>query len=186
MNNDNKSIKFWRALLLYIIIQPIIDVSISYFLLQLNTTITPGLIIRNLALLIGLMYILFEEKKHIWYFATLAVFYGIHFVINWMYKEPFNHIQEISYFSKYIFFIVALIVIASIYKKTRFIDHDDILIAMMIVMALMSVVIITGLLTNTGIQSYGSSKLGQIGWFFSGTKISAAMAILFPDRKSVV
>src|SRR5699024_6042786 len=31
-----------------------------------------------------------------------------------------------------------------------------------------------------GIESYGSEKLGQTGWFFSGTKISAAMAILFP------
>lgn len=181
MKNKLQYFDYYKLLLLYIVIQPIIDIFTAFFLLQLNISITPGLIIRNGALLAALLYVFIIEKKHRIYFVLIAFFYGVHLLFNTYYKEVLDYYEEISYFSKYVFFIAFLIACKHIMSSIKHsLGNQKLYKALWISLNIISICIIFAALTGTGIQSYGSEKIGQTGWFFSGTKISAAMAILFP------
>ena len=181
MIKRDKYNSYFYFILIYILIQPIIDISISYFLLKLHISITPGLLIRNMALIIAILYVIFIEKKHSLFLLLAGIYYAIHFITNYFYKDLFNIYQETSYFSKYIFFIVVLFTINhNLRLADSSIMKEKLVKCLWIVMNIMSICIIMATITHTGISSYGSEKIGQIGWFFSGTKISASMAILFP------
>ncbi|MFZ7119654.1 MAG: O-antigen ligase family protein [Eubacteriaceae bacterium] len=172
---------YFKMFLIYLLSQPVIDIFTAYFILVLKLSITPGLILRNIGMLLFIVYILFKEKKHITYLFTLAVFYFIHFIVNYFTKDFFSYYHEISYFSKYIYFITVLIVATNLIQNINYNEIKVRIIRVLwIVSCIISICIIFAWFTNTGIQSYGSEKIGQIGWFFSGTKISAIMAILFP------
>lgn len=177
LNKENYN----KLFILYIVCQPIIDIFTSYFLLGLNTNITPGLIVRNIALGLFIMYIFFYEKVHVKYFLLVALYYSIHFIINYYEKESFAIFQEVVYFSKYIFFLLAYFTLRHLLKKDDSKSFKNkILDAMWIAMSIISISIILAALSNTGIKAYASEKLGQTGWFFSGNQVSASLAILFP------
>ncbi len=170
-----------KLFVLYIMLQPIIDIFTSYFLLGLETSITPGLILRNIALGLFVLYILFYEKVHVTYFIIVAVYYAVHFVVNYYAKDVFAIFQEVAYFSKYVFFLVGYFALKHLLQNAK--DKtfkDKIIQAMWIAMSIISISILFAALTGTGIEAYASEKLGQTGWFFSGNQVGASMAILFP------
>lgn len=165
---------------IFLIIQPIIDILTALFLVHFNLEFTPGIIIRNLALIFFFIYIFVTDNNKRWILLLLIIFYGIHFIINVHYKPVFNMYQEISYYTKFLYFICCLLFLCRIILTWDYSDRVYLIEVLNISMIIISVCIILAGITNTGIQSYGSEKIGQIGWFYSGTKISAAMAGLFP------
>lgn len=172
---------FNKVFILYIIIQPMIDIFTAFFLLKLDTTITPGFVIRNVVFGLLILYMFFEEKIHVKYLILVATYYLFHFLTNYFSKEVFEVFQEITYFSKLIFLFVSYFMLRHLLQNANESDlRDKIIQGMWIAMSLISIIIIVAALTNTGINAYESEKLGQTGWFFSGNQVSASMAILFP------
>ena len=46
---------------IYLLFQPIIDILTALFIIQFNTSITPGFIVRNVALIMLIGYVLFSK-----------------------------------------------------------------------------------------------------------------------------
>ncbi|MFZ7133054.1 MAG: O-antigen ligase family protein [Eubacteriales bacterium] len=170
----------WKLFIIYLLLQPVMDALTALFLLQLHWRITPGLILRNGVLLIFIVYVFLAAKDNRKVLIVLFGFYAVHLMINMQYKQVFDMFEEISYFFKYVYFILCLLFLLDIIKGVGIRGKLELIKYLNWVITLISLCIIIAWITNTGVQSYGSSKIGQIGWFFSGTKVSAALAILFP------
>jgi hypothetical protein len=175
-----------RLLLMFLFLQPFLDLltSLSIRLFQINLTF--GLFIRFGFLFIGVIYLLFlktydERKKTFLYLCIIALILGINIINNYFIKIPFSLSEEFKYILKAAYFLITLLVYAVIFKK---IDRDDLekkaLYYAVYAMTVIGASMVVAELTGTSFQSYSGGKIGSVGWFFAGNEIGAILAIGFP------
>lgn len=188
MIDSNKNGKFGIFLMIFVMLQPLLDLMTSFTLLVLNVNITPGIIIRFLIMLVSAFYILFAAKektnrKFLYYLIALAVFFSIHLVINFFVKEQFSLISEVKSIAKIVYYIEMLIAFIIAFKDLKFKGTLGRYFPLNISVAvwIINLTMIISTLTGTGIRSYnGLYKDGHSGWFFAANELGTLLAIVFP------
>lgn len=178
------------ALVAFVMIQPIIDVLTTASLLFIDLPLTLGVIIRLAYLGIMAIWIVNESRKskrarmYLLYLAGLAVFVIINFIVGYTVKEPFYIMQELTYYTKVVYFHVLLfgfILLLESMKKEDGSDNARQLVNYFLIASLtISVVFIIAHLTGTSMSNYARSKEGWTGWFYAGNEIGASMSMLLP------
>lgn len=194
INNFSKKLNEIAPFLfmLFILVQPVLDLLTSYSMLVLELNITPGIIIRFFIMCIGFLYILLNSikdktYKSLLYFISLAVFFVINLLVSYNVKPVFNLIDEITSIGKIVYFIMMTFIFYLIFNNTKLVTYNrktytvgypnNVVVSQLII----TIVMIISTLTNTAMRSYGALyKKGHSGWFFAANDLSAILAICFP------
>lgn len=178
---------FYSFLLVFIVLQPILDILTNFSSQYISSSVTIGVAIRVLFMAFALLYIVFGNKssykKHaiIYLFSVFAIII-IGFIINIFMKPTFEFFMEAQWIAKTIYFPIMFCAFFLVFhdrenqKKTKL----NLLAAVTISLSVLSLSIIAAILTNTASDTYEWTKLGYKGWFFSGNELSAIIAITFP------
>ncbi|WP_369901627.1 O-antigen ligase family protein [Bacillus manliponensis] len=187
LGNNSLSNKFENFILIFILLQPIIDLltSLSIQVLKINTTI--GVVFRLFVMALAGVYILLqarekENQKYVIYLLIVAVVLSIGFINNFFIKSPILLGEELKFLAKsvyplvmltcYIFVFKSLKAKQDIYSKTK----NYIMYAALVI----NIVMVVSIATNTDFKSYEWVKLGSRGWFYAGNELGAILAIAFP------
>lgn len=185
--NKNKNI-VPIIMILFIYLQPLLDLSTSFSKLVLNMDITPGIIIRFLFMAVGGLYILYKSfkdinKRYLIYLIVLGIFFILNLTISYFNKPVFSLTSEITSIGKIVYFVLLFLVFILSFqdlKKTRIIEKyfpHNIAFSQLVI----SLSMLVAAMTNTNIEAYdGILKTGNSGWFFAANEISTLLAICFP------
>jgi len=166
--------------IIFLFVQPFIDV-LSYFGIKVSV------IARVIAMAIGFFYLLilkeYKYKKTILiYLISTGVFFILHTVVNYIYKDPYSLVQEVTYSIKTLFVIQMLIVyyVVFIQIKNRINYEKLIRSAVAFNLSAISIIMLVAEITNSMNPSYDHpGKTGHTGWFYSGNDLSAIVAMSF-------
>ena len=178
--------RFETFLLLFIILQPVLDLFTALSIFAFKVDLTIGVFVRFIVMFLGVLYVFFikdreSKRKTIVYLLILGVFFAISLANNLLVKQPISVFSEGKYIAKLVYMTVLFYSYLYVFKSFRSKEGWDkkvqayIFYSMMIIGAVMIISSITG----TGIKSYESIKLGHQGWFFAGNELGAVMAISF-------
>lgn len=180
---------FLTILVLFIVFQPVLDVLTTINLNFTDSTITIGIIVRMTYLFIIIGCITYFAstsllyKRYFYYLFGLAIILLINFVLNYNLKSPYLLVQEITFYSKVVYFNIVflgfLIILEELRK--RGIDLKQQLIKFFVISGIIiGIVFILSELTGTSLKNYSWNKVGVKGWFFAGNDIGGIMAIILP------
>ncbi|KMY56282.1 hypothetical protein AC623_17885 [Bacillus sp. FJAT-27231] len=181
--------KTFLLLLVFLVLQPVIDVMTTASLMILNVNLTVGVIVRVLymaAILLLLLKLAFSSplaKKYIFYLIGLAVVIGINIVVNMNLKDPYFLFKELKFYNKVIYFPILFLGFNMLYlqlKKDRSPFMEKTTTYFLYSSLIISAVFIVSFLTGTSLSNYSHTKIGFTGWFFAGNEIGAIMAIILP------
>lgn len=173
----------------FIVLQPILDVTNSFFSNSPHLGSTMGILVRIFAMILSFGYIFHrsrekENKKFLYYFLLLGIVVLTQLVINIFTKHPIHIVDEIRFLSKTIYFPIMLItyilVFSSLRKKVDIGVKKYITYAMIIT----GLIMVVSTLTSTNYPTYDYSSVGLVigstGWFFAGNELGSFLAICFP------
>ncbi|PGC32983.1 hypothetical protein COM11_03900 [Bacillus pseudomycoides] len=187
LGNNNLSNKFGNFLLIFIMLQPVLDLLTSFCIMVLKIDTTIGIITRLFVMVLGGIYILFqarekENRKYIIYLIVVGIVLAAGLVNNKLVKSPIMLGEEIKFIAKalypfimltcYIFVFKSLREKANAYSKMR----NYIVYSTLIINSIMVISIATG----TDYNSYDWVKLGSRGWFYAGNELGAILAVVCP------
>ena len=180
-------VRFEHFLLIFIILQPVLDLltSLSIELLKVNATV--GIMVRFLIMAIGGIYILIqakerENRKFLIYLVLLGAILGIGFINNKLIKSPIVIAEEVKFIGKalYIYIMLGSYILAlkSLKKTVNISDkvRNNIVYSTLIINAIM----VISITTSTDFGSYEWMKVGSRGWFYAGNELGSILAIIFP------
>ncbi|MED1595760.1 O-antigen ligase family protein [Bacillus pseudomycoides] len=187
LGNNNLSNKFGDFLLIFIMLQPVLDLLTSFCIMVLKIDTTIGIITRLFVMVLGGIYILFqarekENRKYIIYLIVVGIVLAAGLVNNKLVKSPIMLGEEIKFIAKalypfimltcYIFVFKSLREKANAYSKMR----NYIVYSALIINSIMVISIATG----TDYNSYEWVKLGSRGWFYAGNELGSILAVICP------
>lgn len=178
---------FTKLLLLFIVLQPVLDILTYLSIRMLDISLTVGIIVRILFMGVSLWFIFFGNssklKKYvIGYLIALAVVFGIGLLYNYFAKPIFNPFLELQFLAKTVYFSVMLssyLLLFTTLEKVSFV-RLRILKAIYIAMLIVSTSMFLAVLTGTASETYEWNKFGFKGWFYSGNELGSIVAISFP------
>lgn len=171
-----------KILIIFLCIQPIINLVTSLSIKFYGSNFTIGIVIRGIILLVFAYYSLFltkfKYKKILNTYIILIFIYFLIYIRNiFIFKDVSVMSIEIKYLIKAFFFPLMLLFSYIIfnYKKinikyTHFVTSTFIYILILLIADL----------TNTAFTSYGGYKEGNVGWFYAANEIGSIIAIIFP------
>lgn len=168
-------------ILIFLYMQPIIDLLTSFCIHVLEIKITIGIVIRVLFLLFLLFYYLFvlpkearKKGKYIWLIAAyLFLFMGEIYLS----KDSSVLFYELSNTVRAFYFPILLVLLWTISKEQKItIEKKHFVYISLIYIFFIIVPTIFGLQLN----GYTEGKIGNIGWFNSSNEISAILSIALP------
>ena len=168
---------FNSILLIFILLQPILDVITGIGIHVWHTNITIGIIVRMLFLVFILYSVVFvyKRKKSLIFYAILVI-YGIPYMAGMLiYKDGVGLFSEIQGLCRVFYFPVLLISLYSI--------KDEIKISKMTLMVVLTTYLVCILVPNClnlGFKTYEITKAGTLGFFNSANEISGIISILTP------
>ncbi|NLP52714.1 O-antigen ligase family protein [Bacillus sp. RO1] len=172
--------------LLFIILQPILDVLTAFSIYYFQASITIGLLVRMGFMLISIVYIFFlnnsKYKKIITgYLIVFLTIVGVGFLTNYFIKPNFSLFSELQYTTKSVYFVIMflsyLLVLTSLNYSSKMDKFQSFIVYSMVIVG---VVLLFTQLTGTGFDTYKYNKAGNKGWFYSGNELSAILSICFP------
>lgn len=180
----------YNIIIIYLFIQPFLDViaGISINILNINNFISP--LIRLVFLFFSIYYLYFISKnKSFKIITSLIIIYILIFSINIIYIKDFSVLSyELKNTLNTFYFPIVLMLFTDALKNKTF-DLKKIYYIYSIYLLL---IFIPGIL-NIGFDSYAHSKVGTIGFFISANSIGNILSILFPlvliyrkDRNRIV
>ncbi|WP_379970752.1 O-antigen ligase family protein [Ectobacillus sp. sgz5001026] len=186
-NWDILESRFEIFLLLFIILQPILDLITSFGIIVLKTNATVGIFARFIVMILGILYIVLQARQkqgrnYLYYLAMLAAVLLIGLFINKMVKTPILFGEEIKYVAKTLYTFVMLgcyiLLFQSWLRKGKQIDKAITYVVYATV--LINIVMVLSIVTSTDFNSYEYFKTGSRGWFYAGNELGAVLAISFP------
>lgn len=184
MKTINKNIEKYieKIILIFILIQPILDLSAGITQNILKTNITISSIIRLIFLIFCIYYEIVlnktkEKKISIFWITTITIYIILFSLTTLKYKD----IHALTYELKNTIntFYLPIILIA---LKDMFTQYNIKINIKTIIYTYMTYIILILIpnLTHTGFQSYAIAKLGSSGWFTSANAIGNILSILLP------
>lgn len=171
-----------KYFLIFILLQPVIDLLTSGSILLLDWKFSFGTIIRSLFLGIMVLYLLYEGSKRIKiYSLILFAAFGINLIVNFIYKNEFSFFVEIQYMIRYLYTLMTLLVYITVIDKNSERDINNIIIRYLYYYLIMIILIFAAAhISDTVINSYSHHRRGHSGWFFAANDIGNTLGILLP------
>ncbi|MCI0765353.1 O-antigen ligase family protein [Bacillus sp. TL12] len=187
LENNSLGNKFGNFLLIFIMLQPVLDLLTSFCIMVLKIDTTIGVITRLLVMALGGIYILLqakekENRKYIIYLIVVGIVFAIGLVNNKLVKSPIMLGEEVKFIAKSLYPLIMLtcyiFVFKSLREKTNTYSkmRNYIVYATLIINSIMVISIATG----TDYNSYEWVKLGSRGWFYAGNELGAILAVICP------
>lgn len=175
----NKKINYELIFVLFLLIQPLLDVSYSVGYNIFNIPLFINTIIRFIFLGIACFYLLFfcKEKNYKIITITLVV-YMIIFMINMFCVKDYNALfYEAKNLLSTFYFPISLLFFVSVFKHfdLRITNKNWLILILMYVFF-----IIVPNVIGLGFNSYAEDKTGLIGWFYSANAVSSILVLLLP------
>lgn len=172
----------YNILIIYLFMQPILDLTTSLFINVFEINFTIGIVFRLLFLILLTYYFFFidkiKNKKRMLIYLSITFIYIISFVLEILYLKGFNSLNyEIQNLFRCFYFPISLVLLLSFLKNTNF-NIDNSIIKKIFLIYILLIFIPT--VTNTGFNGYTQGKVGSIGWFNSSNEISAIISLLLP------
>lgn len=174
---------FQNIFIVYILLQPIIDIITSLCVRNISETLSLGIVVRVLFMLFLMIYSIIKTQKKdrvklIIYYSCVAL-YGIAYLVNSYLKYNFSMIfTQIKGIIKVFYFPIILVSLYEIYKEKNFTSFEKYLNISLIVY--ISTIIICRIF-SVGYPTYpNNDKFGSIGLFYAGNETSAILAMLAP------
>ena len=181
MKNINNfiSTNIYRIILIFLFIQPIIDVIAGISINYLGTNLNISSVIRLVFLMFCTYYLFFinkdtKNKIYLIIYFVYLILYSISVII---YKDISVLSHEIKNSLNIFYFPIIFLGLYSMFKD----NNIKIKLKHLIYLFLIYIIfIIVPTITNTGFNSYEHSKVGNIGWFLSANTIGSILSMLFP------
>lgn len=182
-SNFLKKLNFQSIIIIYILLQPIIDIITSLCVRNISETLSLGIIVRVLFMLFIMIYSIIKVPKKskiklIIYYSCIGL-YGIAYLANSYLKYDFSMIfTQVKGFIKVFYFPIVLVSLYEINKGENFNSFEKYLnISLIIYIA----TIIICRIFSVGYPTYpNNNKFGSIGLFYAGNETSAILAMLAP------
>ena len=176
-------INFTNIFLLYIIMQPVIDIITSLCVRNISEKLTLGVFIRTIFVLYLMLYTIIKtDKKNKYqiliYYSFIAL-YCVVFLVNSISKYGFSTLfAEIKGLIKTFYFPIVLASLLILSKQEKYMSKQKYL---NISLAIYVLTIVICKIFNVGYQTYPlKANVGTIGLFYAGNEISAIIAMLSP------
>lgn len=181
--NIKKRINFENIFILFIILQPIIDILTSLCVRNISEKLTLGIFIRAAFMLYIMIYTIIKvDKKSRWqiliYYSCIAI-YSIAFMINSYTKYGLTMIvAQVKGLIKTFYFPIILASLLMIFKKNEYSSKQKYL---NISLAIYVLTVVVCKIFSVGYETYPMKpKAGTIGLFYAGNETSAIIAMLAP------
>ncbi|MEI4619816.1 O-antigen ligase family protein [Bacillus cereus] len=178
---------FPHFLLLFIVLQPILDLLTSFSIYTLHMSATVGIVVRFAFMTLALGYLLFNwkqpgNKKYVFYLVLLGIMLAAGLVNNLIVKQPISFGEEIKFILKSTYPIVLLFGYILVFKelKDKHYASDKLITYFLYAALIVSMVMVVSIASGTDFSSYSYDKIGSRGWFFAGNELSSILAITFP------
>lgn len=160
-----------------IIFFPLIDILNGIFInfLHINT-ISPGLIIRPIVLILFISVLIFHDIKKTLFFLCLLIGFCLSTLSQII--DNYYHISDLTYQFKLIYNFVILLSIQVILSK-NLLSVDQLFKSMLMSSFIIAASIILTAVTGTSLNSYESSA-GIKGFFESHNAVSAILVMMLP------
>lgn len=168
---------FNTLLIIFILLQPILDLITGFAIHVWHINVTLGIIVRMLFLIIILYSVLFVYKrKQNWKYYGLLIAYGIFYILGIIIFQDGNGLfSEIQGLCRVFYFPVLLIALYSIKDEIRISK-----MTLMVVLVTYLVCILVPNCLNLGFETYEITKKGTLGFFNSANEISGIISLLTP------
>lgn len=174
-------INFENFLIIYILLQPFIDVATSLCVRFINSYFTIGIFIRTLFLLFTLIYSFSisdkKWKRIIFIYCILLFIYFILFFLNLYFNIGFFMIiTQFKSLIKIFYFSILLITLFPIMKKIHF-DNKHLVLTLLEYTSILCISLFLGI----AFDSYANgSGYGKNGLFYAANEIGTTLCILTP------
>ena len=182
-SNIFKRINFQNIFIIYILLQPIIDIVTSLCVRNVSENLSLGIVIRVLFMLFIMIYAVIKIDKKgrielIIYYSCIAL-YGIAYIANSYLKYNFSMLfTQLKGIIKVFYFPIILVSLYEICKEKKFNSFEKYLNISLIIYI---TTIIICRIFSVGYPTYpNNDKLGSIGLFYAGNETSAILAMLAP------
>lgn len=168
---------FNTLLVIFLLLQPILDLITGLGLHIWEVNITFGIIIRILFLLFLVYSVLFiYKKKETYPFYGILLCYGLFYVLGIiLFKNGTGFFSEIRGLCRAFYFPALLI---SLYSIKEEINISKMTLMVILITYLVGILVPNCL--NIGFKSYEITKAGTLGFFNSANEISGIISILTP------
>ena len=177
--------KFEIFLLIFITLQPIIDVLTTISLEFLNDAATFGIFLRFLVMFACMVYILLYQVKNrkskiLIYLIGLAIVLVANLIVNFLMKDQFILMDEVKFLGKIVYAQIMLFTYLIFFKKVGKSGVHHFIKYILYALLVYDLVMIISIATNTSLTAYDWTKVGYTGWFYAANDLGAILAILFP------
>ena len=176
--------KLINILYIFLLLHPIMDLLTALMTRFEISIISVGIIVRGLFLTLMLIYFFFFNSSKYKRKLTKYLLLILIFCIAYFFTKPeliFNKvffIDEAIYMFKYMYFLVILITLFSLYSE-KDIDKKKVINIFVINLIIYALLIVIPFLTNTSFNSYAENKgIGVVGWFYSANEIGVIIAVI--------
>ncbi|MEE3944604.1 O-antigen ligase family protein [Bacillus wiedmannii] len=187
LSENSKSNKFENFLLIFILLQPILDLLTAFCIMVLKIDTTIGVITRLFVMFLSGIYILIQTKKqgnikYILYIILVGIVFTIGLVNNKLTKDPMVLTEEIKFIAKALYPFVMLTCYVFVFKSLKEKSSSNSKMRDYITYAslIIGVVMVASITTGTDYNSYEWVKLGSRGWFYAGNELGSILAIMCP------
>lgn len=179
-----KEQNFTYFFLLFIALQPVLDLLTSLSIQMLHMDATLSIVVRFSVMLLAMIYLFIyqKNKKPLVYICLLGVIMAAGLLNNLVVKHPISLEEEVKFMAKCMYPIVMLFGYILVFKtlQGKQNSYDTLLQYFLYASLFMSIVMVISIATGTDYQSYTYDKIGSKGWFYAANEISAILAITFP------
>jgi hypothetical protein len=179
--------KFEAFMLLFIVLQPILDLLTSFCIIALKMNATVGILVRLFVMVLGVLYLSLQaryanNRKYYIYIVGLGIVLLIGLINNKMVKSPIVLGEEVKFIAKTMYTFVMLFCYLLVFKALKQKNELAGKMQQMIVYStlIINAVMIISIATNTDYNSYDYIKQGSRGWFFAGNELGTILAVSFP------
>jgi len=185
LKENSISSKFENFLLIFIMLQPILDLLTAFCIMVLKIDTTIGILTRLFVMGLGGIYIVFQARKrgnlkYLLYIIGMGAFFTIGLINNKLVKDPIVLGEEIKFIAKslypFIMFTCYILVFKSLKENRHFKMRNNIAYAALII----NIVMVVSVVTGTDYSSYDWLKVGSRGWFYAGNELGSILAIICP------
>lgn len=187
LENNSLSNKFENFLLIFIMLQPILDLLTSFCIMVLKIDTTIGVITRLFVMALGGIYILLqarekENRKYIIYLIVVGIVCAAGFVNNKFVKSPIILGEEIKFIAKSLYPLIMLTCYIFVFKslKNKINTYSKMRIYIVYSTLIINAIMVISIATGTNYNSYTSMKIGSRGWFYAGNELGSILAVVCP------
>lgn len=172
-----------KYLYILFILFPFLDLITALLVRNLNLTITPGVIVKSLFMLIMVFYVLFSKSKYKKLTITAYIIYFVYMILYFIFKPELLStsflFSELTHLYKLLYFPMIFLGLLCFFDEYTF-DKKEIKKIMFISLISMTVLLIVPIILNVAYSTYHNNLKGVIGWFYAGNDVSNVMILLYP------